>query len=389
MPVANYRWKAQGDMTEYRFTAQGIATFEGSRNTDPGVANVGDGVIYKVKNVDLEGTLEVKDLTFAEEATRNTDPGAAFVLREADGGPASYKHLGATKTPAYNFTAAEAARNTDMAAAKVEQSYAYLSRGESRVGTLTGGGGTPPSKPAWATTPCTVGDGRVTLHVVAASPTDTIYARWRRWLPGVAWPALPTAFSRTGTGDIVVTGLTNAEAYELDIVALVGGLPSESARPVVAIPTDGSRAEIDLIMEAVAAEVNALALQSKDTDGTAVDLAATVELPPLFDAVDTPCVKVFPDTEEGEPLRGSRNEITYRVNVAFCQRSKTAAQKQEQYRIRQTLRDHFLGRRLQALTAASCIGEAESGVLDMEHLWENFQWVSVITLEFNAPRAKG
>ena len=37
----------------------------------------------------------------AEEAARNIDPGEAYVLREADGGPSSYKILDVTKTPAY------------------------------------------------------------------------------------------------------------------------------------------------------------------------------------------------------------------------------------------------------------------------------------------------
>ncbi len=54
-----------------------------------------------------EATAVAKDLTFAEEAARNTDPGAAYVQREADGGPASYKILGVTKTPSLNTAALE------------------------------------------------------------------------------------------------------------------------------------------------------------------------------------------------------------------------------------------------------------------------------------------
>ncbi len=56
--MTTYRWKAQSGMTSYDFAAAAIATYEASRNTDPGVENVEDGVTYKIHNVALEGTLE-------------------------------------------------------------------------------------------------------------------------------------------------------------------------------------------------------------------------------------------------------------------------------------------------------------------------------------------
>ena len=325
----------------------------------------------------------------AYEAARNEVPDLSKIATPATGGPSAWDQLGVSRVGVFDREAWEQARNTSPGAANVKDGETWLYLGETLEGTYEGGGSTPPGTPGWASTPRTVGDGQVTLHVVPDSETDVVYARYRRAVPGTGWSAISETFKRTGTGDIVITGLTNDQLYEFALHAKDADLPSYFSRPVYAIPREDGEAEIDTIMTAVAAEVNALGLTSKDTDGESVDIAATVEIPPAFDAVDTPCVKVYPDTEEGEPQRSTRNEITYRVNVAFCQRSKTAAQRQEQFRIRQTLRDHFLGKRLSSLTGVMCVGEAESGVVDLDALWEHFQWVSMMTLEFIMSKAKG
>ena len=67
-----YRWKAQSGLTTFDFTADAIATYEASRNTDPGEANVLGATAYLIQNVSKEGSFD--------EAARNTDPGVANVL---------------------------------------------------------------------------------------------------------------------------------------------------------------------------------------------------------------------------------------------------------------------------------------------------------------------
>jgi len=338
----------------------------------------------------------------ADEAFRNTNPGAAWTVREADGGPASYKILGVTYTPSFDVTALtdaayaagyaaaealfaawEAARNTLVGAAKVLKDWAYKQFGTDYTGELATA---TPTAPTWGAAP-TRGDGTVTINVVAANPTDVVYARHAAWSATPAWSAESETFKRTGSGEIVLTGLPNDALRMATVYVKSGGLMSAWLAPRFAIPTADTQSAIEQIMDAVAAQINALGLTSKDSAGAAVAISASVEIPPKFAAVNTPCVKVFPDTEEAEPAR-SRNLVSYRVNVAFCQRSKSAVQRDEQMRVREALRDQFLGKHLVSMRAAVCIGEAESGILDMEALEERFQWISNITFVFETLRAR-
>jgi hypothetical protein len=247
---------------------------------------------------------------------------------------------------------------------------------------------TAPGAPGWGGPPVP-GDGQVTLAVLAADPTDWIYARHRRFLSTGAWSAESETFKRQGFGDIVITGLTNGQYSEFIIYAKAGAVCSEWSEPRCAAPTDGSSAVIDQIMDAVAAQINLMGLASKTEAGVPVAVAAEVEVPPAFEQVDTPIIKVFPDGESGEASHNELNEIRYHVNVAFCQRSKTEAQLAEQLRVREKLRDQFLGKRLVGMIDHYCEKETETGVLDLSALWERFQHVSVITFEFVALRAAG
>lgn len=248
---------------------------------------------------------------------------------------------------------------------------------------------TPPTAGSWGATPLTAGDGTLALSVVAADAGDVIYARYRRFLTGEAWSAESESFKVTGTGMITLTGLTNEQYYEVIFYTKSGNLTSAWSLPRFAAPTDGASAVIDQIMDAVAAEIINMGLTCTKPDGTTASISAEVEIPPDFDAVNTPVVKVFPDTEEGEATHSGANEISYRVNVAFCHRSKSAAQQAEQMRVREKLRDQFLGKRLAGLTGQYCERETESGLLDLDALWERFQWVSLITFEFVSLRAAG
>jgi hypothetical protein len=248
----------------------------------------------------------------------------------------------------------------------------------------TGGGAEQPAPPTWTAAP-TPGDGQVTLHLTTPNPTDVVYARFRRFLPTATWSAESEALKRVGSGDLVVPGLTNEQGYGLTVYIRSGELTSEWLEPRYCMPTDGSAAEIDRIMDAVAGQLTALGL----TDAGGDPVVATKEIPPDFDEVNTSCFKVFPDDDDAEANRSQVNEVRYRVNVAFCERSKTTLQRAAEMLIRQQVRDQFLGKRLVALPEAACEKETNSGVVDLEVLWERFQWVSVLTFEFVTLRSRG
>lgn len=282
------------------------------------------------------------------------------------------------------FGAWEAARNTALSASKVALGWVFRQFGIDDIGELDI---VEPEAPSWGAAPV-AGDGKVTLNVLTVNPTDKVYARSASFSFAPSWSAESEIFQRTGSGPIVMTGLPNEQFRMFTIYVKKNGLTSVALAPRFKTPTAGAQAVIEQIMDAVTDQVNALGLTSKSEAGAAVAIAAEVEIPPKFASVNTPGVKVYPDTEEAEPVR-SRNQVTYRVNVAFCQRSKAVVQQEEQFRIREMLRDQFLGKRLVAMPTAVCVGESESEIVDLQKLFENFQWVSNITLEFQTLKARG
>ena len=82
----------------------------------------------------------------------------------------------------------------------------------------------------------TPGDGQISINFTAASPTDTIYARYKS---GATWEAESETFKRTGSGTVTITGLTNSVSYELAGYAKSGGETSDWVFARSA-PTDGS-----------------------------------------------------------------------------------------------------------------------------------------------------
>ena len=128
------------------------------------------------------------------------------------------------------------------------------------------------------------GNGQVTLTFTAADAADVIYARYRTSHDG-AWAAESGTFKRVGSGTIVITGLTNETAYEFSGYAKSGSLTSAWAPPIIAVPTDGSAAPLVLILNAVAAEINARGLVDLDSNA----ITATVDyLPPIDPENDRP-----------------------------------------------------------------------------------------------------
>jgi hypothetical protein len=130
-----------------------------------------------------------------------------------------------------------------------------------------GGGSTPPTAPTWGTPAVTPVSGQVTLKVVAASPTDVIYARYKL-KTATGWVAQSESFRRTGSGNIVVTGLTNEALYVFSGYAKAGGLESEWLSPRESTPTAGVLgAYTTLHAELVAALQASAVLASACTDG--------------------------------------------------------------------------------------------------------------------------
>lgn len=88
------------------------------------------------------------------------------------------------------------------------------------------------------------GDGQVTLTFTADDSADVIYARYRPLGSGHsgAWVAESETFKRTGSGTIVVTGLSNFTQYEFSGYAKSGSLTSDWTEPLLAMPSDGTNA---------------------------------------------------------------------------------------------------------------------------------------------------
>ena len=336
-----------------------------------------------------------KDLTYAEEADRNTIPTLSLIPTPATGGPAAWKQLNVERVGTLDLnavkTAYEEARNNarGTTGADILAPASVLIRNVEIVGTGSAGGDPPPAG-SWGAVALTAGDGTLVLSVVATNPTDVIYARYRRFLSTGAWSAESESFKVTGTGVITLTGLANEQYYEVVFCTKSGSLTSAWSEPRYGAPTAGEAAVIDQIMDAIVAEINALGLTSETEAGASVAVTAVKEIPPDFDSeVNTPVIKVFPDTEEGEASHNDLNEIRPRVNVVLCQRAKTAAQQARLLRVRERLRDQFLGKRLVGMSDQYCERETESGVLDLDSLWERFHWFSPITFEYVALRAQG
>jgi putative component of toxin-antitoxin plasmid stabilization module len=75
--------------------------------------------------------------------------------------------------------------------------------------------GARPGKPTLAT--ATPGDTEIVLHITAANAADVVFARYMT--PTGDWSAESDTFTRTGSGTITLTGLTNEQRYQVAIYA--------------------------------------------------------------------------------------------------------------------------------------------------------------------------
>lgn len=88
------------------------------------------------------------------------------------------------------------------------------------------------------------------LSIVAAAPTDVIYARHK--LKGATtWSAESETFKLTGTGTIVITGLANASRYQFSGYAKAASLESEWLGAREDIPNVGTASSAENAIRAL------------------------------------------------------------------------------------------------------------------------------------------
>ncbi|MCK9569997.1 discoidin domain-containing protein [Candidatus Pacearchaeota archaeon] len=113
------------------------------------------------------------------------------------------------------------------------------------VSILDAEGDEAPASPTALT--ATAGDEQVTLTVTAASETDTVYARHKT--PTGDWSDESETFKSTGSDDIVITGLANAQVYDFAVYAKAGNLTSDWL-VVRAMPTGATPLSIEAAIRA-------------------------------------------------------------------------------------------------------------------------------------------
>lgn len=266
------RWKTLAECTTRKFAASSVVAleqeYEAGRNTVvtplsavPSPANGGPAA-WNQLGVSRVGTGD-KVLSLTDEASRNTNPGEANVIRQADGGPASYKIQNVTKTPTFNLSAAEAiasaagyaaaqalyttweaARNVLLATNKVLKDFVYTQFGVDRVGSLESGGGAQPSAPGLVKK--SEGVGKVTLTISGLLTDDVAYLVCRRMLDGEAWSAQSESFKATANGDFDYTGLTGGTSYEFAAYIKRNGTYGKWCTPVMGTPTSTNPATYTL-----------------------------------------------------------------------------------------------------------------------------------------------
>lgn len=79
-------------------------------------------------------------------------------------------------------------------------------------------------------------DEQVTVTVVAGAESDVVYVRYRKNIGGIQWAARDETFKRTGSGDIIVTGLSNGTDYMFSLEATDGVAFGDWSEPKTAYP---------------------------------------------------------------------------------------------------------------------------------------------------------
>lgn len=188
--------------------------------------------------------------------------------------------------------------------------------------------------------------------------------------------------NRIGDGDVDLPDLNIGYYFGFCESTDAGGM-SVSNMEVFKV-TAAAEAMILQIMEAMESQMNAAGLLDSDAD----PFTAEVEIPPVFDNVKTSVIKIFPDNDLIEPSHSGLNTGEYRINVAICERSKTEAKQRNQMLIREQIKDLFVGSRLESLKLVYCRRETSPSAVDLDELFDQFNWISLITFELTTLRVR-
>jgi hypothetical protein len=305
-----------------------------------------DGEQYGVDGTSETGTLEVKDLTFAEEAARNTDPGENNVRWQT-----TYKIINANKEGNVflpDESEVQSGVAYDSNAERTGTLISISNPGENNVreGVAYGGGGivfygnlivptsgevqagvnydtngsitgtydplgTAPSAPVFGTV--TVSGTTATVPLTAGNPADKIYLRYRSF-PSGAWSAQSETLSRTGSGNITLAGLSVGR-YELAAYALNIQYSAPSVPTLITVqPT--AQPIFDQLVDAVAAMIDDLNLVTADNTAYTVSTA----WPPEWSNKSTPTIFVTQGSIRARPMMGGAQERDLTVEIILCER---------------------------------------------------------------------
>lgn len=225
----------------------------------------------------------------------------------------------------------------------------------------------PPGAPGL--TSATAGDGQVTLACTAADEADTIYARVRQKYGG-AWLAENESFKRTGSGNIVYTGLNVGTVYQASEYAKEGNLTSDWAEPLTFVPNDGSLSDLEQILIAIKDVLVDAALTDAEGDALVIQTVADTNAYPLdWSNWDTSQIKIFPESDPASPRTSGANDVRYTITVAVAE-SIIAATFSNHANLRQSVRRLFLGKTLPLFDVAICTEETASVFFDQDRMRE-------------------
>lgn len=257
---------------------------------------------------------DIKDYSQAQYEADNTDPGVSFVVREADGGPASYKIRGVTKTPAFNAAAyalaVEAARNTALSMSVVKLGEPVRQFGVDDLGEYNV---TYPQPTAPVLTAAAASATAADLAWDFGAMISYFEAYYRVVGAGT-WTKWGTTF--TG-GSTQITGLTAATAYEFKVVAYNPAALSGVDSNTVSIST---MAVADLPDEVIVGQlldsIRAAILEIPGFLSENVIIGEINDLDTRDTTTGFPCVEIFPANKGGNG-RGYESQRVLNGSYAF------------------------------------------------------------------------
>jgi hypothetical protein len=231
----------------------------------------------------------------------------------------------------------------------------------------------------------TPGDGVVVFDLTAGTDhTVSVFSRAASYAD--SWILAGT---RAGSGTLEATGLTNGQPREFVAVSSAAGAYSLPSDSVVRI-ANGTAADMELILNAVAAQITAAGLTSHD--GTSI--TAEVRMPPIMDQDESLACLVCESGEEIMPNMTGVNDGIYRVAVRLFERlgataSADAATLSKERVLIQSIRRMFPGRRLTALSDTICLSETGMESIPADMLNDEKVIATELTFEFRKRHIRG